>query len=276
MNLYPHKSHVCLLLLFPLSSSLGACSSGRKTSKEIGSEIPLAGGPQDGPAVVPDEGPYASWTQEWESDVSDAKLKPCEAGKPFANGKCWDEVHFSSESISLKNPGETFTFLEAGKTLIPFILEHYVFSEEDGGDFILINERLANIHSRTGFLQRYWFLPMKIRVSKTVDKKDLSDAVFLAAEFPLTMSYGASKSGPFGFPESTFFNGSISLCGHTVPLPITQKSIESSCEEVLGSSRDFRFSSAFGSTSLNLEALETNLSERRAYWLNIGNTDGLR
>jgi hypothetical protein len=265
-----------LLATLSLSFSQLSCSSGSNSAKDVGAKNPVADGPQNDLDAVPDDGPFRSWKYEWESDVSDAKLKPCDAGKPFANGKCYNEVHFTDESITLKSPNETFTFLEAGKPLTPFVLEHYVFSKEDGGDFILINERLASINSRTGFLQRYWFLPSKIRVSKTEDKRDLSKAVFLAAEFPLAMSYGSTKTDQFGFPESIYFKGSISLCGKTVPLPLTQKTIESTCDYVLGSGGGFGFQSAYGRTLLEIEVLETTLPERRAHWMAIGNTDGLR
>ena len=276
-NLQPISPKVLwLLAILSLNFSQWSCSSGSNAAKEIGSQNPVAGGPQNDSDALPDDGPFKSWKYEWESDVSDARLKPCAAGKPFANGKCWDEVHFSSESISLKNPGESFTFLEAGKALTPFILEHYVFSAVDGGDFILLNERIANINSKTGLWQQYWFLPMKIRVSKTGDYRDISKSVFLAAEFSLVSSYSETRTDQFGFPELTFFKGSISLCSKNLPLPVTVGAIESACNPVPGSSEPYFIESPYGRASFSPEVLKTTLLERRATSFSIGNTYGLR
>jgi hypothetical protein len=278
MKIFQVKNHQILALLgiVLFSFSQLSCSSGSNSAKRIENQVPVAGGPQNDSDDVPEDGPYKSWKYEWESDVSDAKLKPCEAGKPFANGKCWDEVHFSSESISLKNPGESFTFLEAGKALTPFILEHYAFSGVDGADFILLNERIANINSKTGLWQQYWFLPMKIRVSKTGDFRDLSKSVFLAAEFSLVSSYSETRTDQFGFPELTFFKGSISLCSKILPLPVTVGAIESACNPVPGSSESYFIESPYGRASFSAEDLKTTLLERRATSFSIGNTNGLR
>lgn len=268
---------VCARLAISLSCfSVWSCSSGSNVAKDIGNQVPSAGGPQNDSDAVPDEGPFRSWKYEWESDVSDQKLKPCEAGKPFANGKCWDEVHFTSESISLKNPGETFIFLEVGKPLTPFVLEHYVFSEESGDDFILINERIAKIKSKTGLWQEYWFLPMKIRVSKTVDYRELSQSVFLAAEFSLASTYSETKTDQWGLPELTFFRGSISLCGKNLPLPATYGAIESACNPVPGSTEPYFVESPYGRVSYNVEQLKTTLLDRRVTSFSIGKIYGLR
>lgn len=276
---FRNQTHKCFSSFFALAAVSFlqlSCSSNTGSAKDTDPKNPDGQMPQTDLEAVPDDGPYRSWKYEWESDVSDEKLKPCGAGKPFANGKCFDEVHFTSESISLTKSGETLTLFEAGWPLNSFILDHYKFSEEEGDSDVLINERIANINAKTGLWARYWFLPLKIKVSKTADKKDLSKAVFESAEFLLSFSYGTEKIGQFGLPESTYFNGSISLCGKTIRLPLTQKSIEETCKTALGSASEFKFVSAFGEVLAKIESLETVLADRRAHSIEIGNTRGVR
>lgn len=267
-----NKGSAFLLLSMAVGLVMVSCSSGSNSGDNDGQKKTRGNGSQDALPVSP----FNDWKDEWESDVSDAKVKPCPAGKAFAAGTCFDEVHVTSKRIALSRPGETFTFVEAGRTLSPFILANYTFSEDRGDSFILINERLSSIQSRTVWLGRYWFLPVKIRVSRTNNPKDLSKAVFLGAEFPLASSHGTAERDAYGLPVLVYFKGSVTICGETVALPLTQKTLEASCDASVGSAEEYGFESSYGSTRAYLETPKEKLSERRMYSLAIGDTAGLR
>jgi hypothetical protein len=207
----------------------------------------------------------------WGSDVSDERVKPCPMEKIFANGGCYDEVQISESRISLNRGGESLTLFEAGKTLLPFILEHYRYSSlASDGSMILINERLARLDPWISFGNRYWFLPDRIRVSPTENLKDLSDAVFLGATFPLAFHYGTTALDPLGYPLFWFVKGTASLCGKVFSLPVTQGAYESRCRTVIGSADPIQETQEWGEVTFKLEALQTTVAARRVYQLELG------
>jgi hypothetical protein len=263
---------------FGFSFLLAGCGSDSGSSAQGGFEKkagPFVGGnpkpekPAGGDADA-NGNPDGTEPELWASDIDDSTVKPCPAGKAFANGKCFDEVHIGAR-ITLKNLGEEFVFAEAGKPLSPFILKHYTFSEEKGDTFVLINERLNRLANENGFfVPHHIFLPLEIEVSNTGNPKDLSKAVFLGAEFDLSFSFGMEgKKDSMGFPESAFLKGSVDACGKTLPLPLTQKVIESQCSVAVGTADVFYTTSPFGKADLDLEVLETTLDARRVYSIRL-------
>lgn len=168
--------------------------------------------------------------KNYPSDISEENLSRCKEGQPFAFGKCWDALFISDEGEVSLNQGNSKEVLFNKENLYvsPLISKYFYYSYSfSQNDMRISNKFMEN----KILLSNHWFLPSNIQLTDTrldhiIDGQKLRGGTF-------TLIETESFYGVIGKTDTVIFNqfqGKIKLKGNLYDLPISQKTIETVCE----------------------------------------------